>query len=70
MTSGPVAIAANQITASDGKGSKERVTVSPQIVDQPLREALGRARMVRESRVADGCCRLAIPNALLALEDT
>ena len=54
----------NQITVRDGKGSKDRRTMLPQIVKEPLREHLQRAKMTHEQDLADGYGRVALPYAL------
>ena len=53
----------NQITVRDGKGSKDRRTMLPQIVKEPLREHLQRAKMTHEQDLADGYGRVALPYA-------
>ena len=55
---------ANQITVRDGKGSKDRVTMLPEIVKESLHSHLRRLTMVHEQDLADGYGRVQMPDAL------
>ncbi len=55
---------ANQITVRDGKGFKDRVTMLPVVVKEPLRKHLQHVREVHRRDLADGYGRVAMPYAL------
>jgi integron integrase len=55
---------AGHIVVRDGKGFKDRVTMLPQILRDPLRQQLDRARLVHEQDVAEGFGRVHLPFAL------
>jgi integron integrase len=55
---------ASEIVVRDGKGGKDRVTVLPESVRQPLLEQLEYARKVHAKDVADGWGRVELPDAL------
>jgi integron integrase len=56
--------AANQITVRDGKGNKDRVTMLPESVKQPLQEHLRRVRETHGRDLADGYGQVTMPYAL------
>jgi len=53
-----------QIMVRDGKGAKDRVTMLPASLVEPLREQLMRARKLHERDLADGCGDVELPAAL------
>jgi len=55
---------AGHIVVRDGKGSKDRVTMLPEILRVPLREQLERARAWHVKDLAEGCGRVHLPYAL------
>ena len=55
---------ANQITVRSGKGSKDRVTMLPQAVKQPLIMHLQRVKDIHEKDVSEGFGRVGLPDAL------
>ncbi len=55
---------ANQITVRDGKGGKDRITMLPESIKQPLLEHLKRIRKIHEKDLADGFGRVCLPDAL------
>jgi len=56
--------AANQILVRDGKGFKDRMTMLPQIVKEPLREHLVRVKKIHEHDLAEGYGRVQMPHAV------
>jgi integron integrase len=54
----------NEIPVRDGKGAKDRATVLPESLKQPLQEQLKRVRAVHEKDQADGWGRVLLPDAL------
>jgi len=58
-----VDFAYRQITVRDGKGGKDRVTMLPEQVVQPLQAHLGRVRTLHQRDLADGHGEVALPNA-------
>jgi integron integrase len=56
--------AGNQITVRDAKGSKDRVTMLPETVKQPLRRHLKKVRAIHEKDRATGYGRVSMPYAL------
>ena len=54
----------NVIVVRDGKGAKDRHTVLPQALVEPLRRAIERARIVHESDLAAGLGETLLPHAL------
>ena len=56
--------AANQITVRDGKGSKDRVTMLPESVKDPLQNHLSRVREIHRRDLANGSGRVFMPYAL------
>lgn len=53
-----------QIVVRSGKGDKDRVTVLPRVVHQPLRDHLGRVRRLHERDLSRGAGHVALPGAL------
>jgi len=53
----------NQITVRDGKGFKDRVTMLPTVVKEPLCQHLKRVRETHQSDLADGYGRVLMPYA-------
>jgi integron integrase len=53
-----------QILVRDGKGAKDRVTVLPEPLIEPLRAHLGRVKLLHERDLADGCGDVELPDAL------
>ena len=53
-----------QIMVRDGKGAKDRVTMLPASLVEPLREQLARARKLHERDLAEGCGDVELPDAL------
>jgi integron integrase len=53
-----------EIRFRDGKGRKDRVTMLPAIVQEPLRENLRRVRDLHNKDVAEGAGRVVLPDAL------
>ena len=56
--------ASNQITVRDGKGSKDRLTMLPKVVKQPLREHLKNVRNTHQKDLSEGYGRVFMPYAL------
>lgn len=53
-----------QITVRDGKGNKDRVTVLPDSLIQPLKAHLARVRELHKKDLAEGFGRVSLPHAL------
>jgi integron integrase len=53
-----------QITVREGKGGKDRVTMLPEQVVQPLQAHLGRVRTLHQRDLAAGHGEVSLPNAL------
>lgn len=53
-----------EILVRDGKGGKDRVTMLPESLVQPLQQQLRRTRAVHERDLADGWGRVVLPSAL------
>jgi integron integrase len=53
-----------QIVVRDGKGGKDRVTMLPENLVQPLQEHLGRVRALHRRDLAEGFGLVWLPNAL------
>lgn len=53
-----------QITVREGKGSKDRVTMLPQLLIEPLRRQLQRAKALYERDISEGFGQVSLPNAL------
>jgi integron integrase len=54
----------SQITVRDGKGRKDRVTMLPQSLRDPIARHLARVRTVYEQDLAEGCADVYLPDAL------
>jgi integron integrase len=54
----------NVIQIHDGKGAKDRVTMLPQKLKEPLRQHLQRVRAIHEKDVAEGYGEVYLPHAL------
>ena len=61
-----VDLALNEITVRDGKGRKDRVTVLPATLTEPLRRQLGRVRSLHETDLRSGGGSVQLPDALSA----
>jgi len=59
-----VDFAYRQILVRDGKGGKDRVTMLPGNVVEPLREQLGRVRILHRRDIAEGHGEVWLPHAL------
>ena len=55
---------ANQVTVRSGKGGKDRVTMLPQAVKQPLREHLQAVARIHDQDLRDGYGKVELPHAL------
>jgi integron integrase len=53
-----------ELTVRDGKGQKDRVTMLPRTLIEPLRTHLSRVRQLHERDLAEGCGRVYLPFAL------
>ena len=56
--------ASNQITVRDGKGNKDRVTMLPNVLKQPLREHLKNVRKTHRQDLTEGYGHVYMPYAL------
>jgi integron integrase len=56
--------ARNEIIVRDGKGGKDRRTMLPGSLAEPLRRAIERARILHEADIADGGGEAVLPHAL------
>ena len=54
----------NEIVVREGKGNKDRVTMLPAVITDPLLAHLGRVRRLHERDLAAGFGRVALPDAL------
>jgi integron integrase len=54
----------HQITVRSGKGNRDRVTMLPAVLEDPLREHLRRVRDVHEADRRDGVAGVPLPHAL------
>lgn len=59
-----VDFAYHQIAVRDGKGGKDRVTVLPKIVEDPLRKQIAKARALHTQDLAEGFGEVYLPYAL------
>jgi integron integrase len=59
-----VDFACNEILVRDGKGGKDRVTMLPKSLKEPLEEHLRRVKAVHEKDLAEGWGRVPLPDAL------
>jgi integron integrase len=53
-----------ELLVRDAKGSKDRVTMLPSALTEPLREQLARARIIHERDLEEGWGRVELPHAL------
>jgi integrase len=53
-----------QVTVRDGKGEKDRVTLLPEAIVEPLKEHLVRVRQAHERALSDGYAGVDLPYAL------
>jgi len=53
-----------QITVRDGKGGKDRVTMLPETVIQPLHQHLGKVRTLHRGDLSEGYGEVSLPHAL------
>lgn len=56
--------ARNEITVRDGKGAKDRMTMLPQSLREPLRKHLREVKKIHEQDLAEGYGRVLMPYAL------
>ncbi len=61
---GDVDFGRNEITVRNGKGAKDRRTMLPKMLKEPLRRHLRRVRAVHAADLADGWGRAPLPGAL------
>jgi integron integrase len=54
----------NQVIVRDGKGAKDRITILPASLKEPLRSQLKRAREIHQSDLREGCGAVYLPYAL------
>ena len=54
----------NEITVRDGKGAKDRITMLPESLKEPLRQHLVKVKSVHESDIKDGWGYVQMPYAL------
>lgn len=54
----------NQIHIRSGKGAKDRVTVFPTALKEPLRKHLLRVKLLHQHDLQEGCGQVMLPNAL------
>lgn len=54
----------NEIMVRDGKGAKDRITSLPESLKAPLRDHLGKVKIIHEKDLADGRGRVQLPDAL------
>src|SRR5436190_3887153 len=53
-----------QIVVRDGKGAKDRVTLLPDLLVEPLRQHLEKVRQLHDKDLADGYGDVELPHAL------
>jgi integron integrase len=53
-----------QILVRDGKGAKDRVTMLPHIIEEPLRQQIQKVRLLHEKDLAEGFGEVYLPYAL------
>ena len=53
-----------QVTVRDGKGEKDRVTLLPEVVVEPLKEHLANVRKAHERALSEGYAGVELPYAL------
>lgn len=56
--------ARNEITVHDGKGGKDRITMLPELLKNPLQEHLRKVKAIHERDLAEGWGRVLMPDAL------
>jgi len=54
----------NEIMVRDGKGAKDRITMLPESLKQPLRQHLAKMKVIHEKDLTDGWGRVQMPDAL------
>jgi integron integrase len=54
----------NQITVRDGKGGKDRITILPALLKEPLKQHLSRVEALHEQDLNEGYGNVYLPNAL------
>jgi site-specific recombinase XerD len=54
----------HQILVRDGKGAKDRVTMLPHIIEEPLRQQIQKVRFLHEKDLAEGFGEVYLPYAL------
>ncbi|HBB18351.1 MAG TPA: integron integrase [Syntrophus sp. (in: bacteria)] len=54
----------NEITVRDGKGAKDRITMLPELLKQPLRSHLAEAKTIHEKDIKAGWGSVLMPDAL------
>jgi integron integrase len=54
----------NEVTIRSGKGEKDRITMLPESLKQPLRDNQARVRAIHERDLRDGWGRVQLPDAL------
>jgi integron integrase len=54
----------NQITVRDGKGEKDRITILPQALKEPLRRHLAKVKLLHEDDLLEGFGEVYLPYAL------
>jgi integron integrase len=59
-----VDFAYRQVTVRDGKGAQDRVTMLPQVLEEPLQRQLAHARLVHEADLAERYGAVYLPYAL------
>jgi integron integrase len=59
-----VDFAQQQITVREGKGGKDRVTMLPQLLIEPLQRQIQRARVLHQRDITEGFGQVSLPNAL------
>jgi hypothetical protein len=56
--------ARNEITVRDGKGQKDRITMFPEVLKEPLMRHLQRVRKIHERDLQQGAGRAPLPDAI------
>jgi integrase len=56
--------ARNEITVRDGKGQKDRITMYPEVLKEPLMRHLQRVRKIHERDLQQGAGRAPLPDAI------
>jgi len=54
----------DRITVRDGKGGKDRITMLPTLLKEPLKQQLSRAEALHEQDLKEGYGKVYLPNAL------